>query len=235
MKNISYIIPVHGNYTKYLKRCLSSIYWQLRVGDEIIIVLNNVNIEVELNLAGHIPEGFLNSESIRLLTSEDGVSNARNEGIRQSENEIIKFIDVDDMLAPFAAKTIKENFTNGILIGGQLKYIDGVFQGYSTYPRFMGESIRYINPFLVNNCVIEKQLLIDIGMFDPKIEFEEDYDLWLRIYSRYGMTEFHYIDSQLGIYNIDTELRAKTKRSHLRDGIDVREYFRKQYNIPTII
>jgi glycosyltransferase involved in cell wall biosynthesis len=165
------------------------------------------------------------------------VSSARNFGISISKNEIIKFIDADDMLAPFALDKIRDTFTEGILVCRQMKYIDknlaDISQNFINVNQIKATIIHY-NPFLVNNCVISKSLLDEFGGFDEEIEFEEDYDLWLRIYKKYGLDKFYLSNDIIGIYNIDRKLREEIIRSHTKNGIDVREYFRNEYGISTI-
>lgn len=93
---ISVIIPVY-NSARYIKECINSILEQSYTVFEVILIDDgsaddSVEICRELSRADH---------RIRLLRQEhQGVSAARNYGIREANGKYLFFIDSDDMIHP---------------------------------------------------------------------------------------------------------------------------------------
>src|SRR5688572_1037988 len=94
---IAVVIPCYDQ-VKYLYRAVSSAVWQLWPGDEIVIV--------DDCSPGFGDFDLLNRFRDRLLCirneSRKGVSFSRNRAIFQCQAEWIKFLDADDVLAPYA-------------------------------------------------------------------------------------------------------------------------------------
>lgn len=92
---ISVIVPVY-NTEKYLKRCLESIINQ-NFQDIEIIVINDCSTDNSLNL---INEYMHLDKRIILINKEknEGLSSARNSGIKLAKGEYILHIDSDDWI-----------------------------------------------------------------------------------------------------------------------------------------
>ena len=46
------------------------------------------------------------------------------------------------------------------------------------------------NPILLSASFVRREALLAVGLFDERIEFEEDWDLWLRLHERFGPSTF---------------------------------------------
>jgi glycerol-3-phosphate cytidylyltransferase len=95
---VSIVIPVWGDYKKYLPECLESIKAQTYKNYEIIIVENKTDLP-----------------------------SARNEGIKKAKGKYILLLDVDDLLDPrYLEKTIKKGgdiITTAHLLNGEKKIL----------------------------------------------------------------------------------------------------------------
>lgn len=89
---ISVIVPVY-NVESYLKKCLDSILEQSYTNLEVILINDG-----STDLSGQICEEYSRKDKrIKLFhQTNQGLSAARNEGIKQSTGEILSFIDSDD-------------------------------------------------------------------------------------------------------------------------------------------
>lgn len=96
------VIPVF-NQAHYLVRALSSVVWQLGSQDEVIVV---DDASTDLHDA-HMTLPF--KERVLWLRNpvRKGVSASRNAAIHRSRAEWIKFLDADDVLAPFALDIVR--------------------------------------------------------------------------------------------------------------------------------
>ena len=91
---ISIIVPVY-NVESYLKECLESIRQQTFTDFEVILVNDG-----STDSSKEICERFCQQDSrFKLVTqANQGVSIARNRGVRESIGEYIMFVDSDDII-----------------------------------------------------------------------------------------------------------------------------------------
>lgn len=106
-KFISIIVPVY-NARNTLSRCLDSILQQTYTQWECILVNDGSTDESEKILEAYAGK----DERIRVIHQENqGVSTARNEGIRNATGEYVLFIDSDDyVLETYLEKILQELF-----------------------------------------------------------------------------------------------------------------------------
>lgn len=91
---LSVIVPVY-NGEKYIKRCINSIQNQTYKNLEIIVV-NDGSIDNTLNI---IEELAKEDERVKIFSTENqGVSSARNFGMKKAIGEYISFVDSDDFI-----------------------------------------------------------------------------------------------------------------------------------------
>lgn len=108
---ISFIVPVY-NGEKTIEKCISSIC-EIKKKDIEIIVVNDGSTDTTQNKVEHM---LLSDGRISVLNvSNGGVSNARNQGIKNAHGKYITFVDCDDQIIP-------ENYDNLISTVGLKDY-----------------------------------------------------------------------------------------------------------------
>ena len=102
---LSLIIPVY-NVEKYLEECLDSVIMQIIVDMEIILIDDGSK-----DNSGKICDKYAEKYNfIKVVHKKnEGVSVARNTGIKMAQGNYIFFLDSDDMLAPNILKKIEED------------------------------------------------------------------------------------------------------------------------------
>ena len=91
---VSFIVPVY-NKEQYISKCLDSLENQTNPNIEILCVDNNSTD----NSPAIIKQHMQNDDRVRLIKEPvQGVSNARNTGIKESSAEYIAFVDADDFV-----------------------------------------------------------------------------------------------------------------------------------------
>lgn len=208
---------------------LNNIAAQIRpdLGDEVLIFFDGTPIDDKLTAV------LRNYPFVTAITSSErvGVSTARNRLGAQAKNEILRFQDADDLLAPYALGTARAIVPRlrewHLLAGGQFIYSDRLFNRTLLHPAKtrLSERLLQSNDLLVNMCFFSKTSFLASGGFDPKLEFEEDWDLWLRYISLWGDAAFTLSSQIFGIYNVIHQERAAKNRSTMVDGIPHRHYF----------
>lgn len=93
---ISVIIPVY-NVEKYLKKCLDSIISQTLKEIEIIVINDG-----STDNSGKILDKYAKNDNRLIVIHKDneGVSEARNEGLKYVHGDFVSFIDSDDWVEP---------------------------------------------------------------------------------------------------------------------------------------
>ena len=113
---LSIIVPVY-NVEKYLERCLKSLCG-LKIENEIIII-NDGTKDGSLEIAERFRENHKNENIIIISQENQGLSEARNNGLKVAKGEYISFIDSDDFVdtenyEKFINETIKDKVDIGI-------------------------------------------------------------------------------------------------------------------------
>lgn len=109
MLRLSIIVPVY-NVSKYLVKCLDSLLSQDLESDEYeIIVVNDGSTDDSGVIAQQYADKYLN---IILIEQENqGLSGARNTGIKLAKGKYIQFVDSDDFLEPNVLKTLVDKMS----------------------------------------------------------------------------------------------------------------------------
>lgn len=99
---LSIIIPIY-NVEKYIQRCLESIMTQEKSAFEIeCILVNDSTQDNSMTIVRSMLDEYKGNISFTILKHEhnNGLSEARNTGIRNATGDFIMFIDSDDYLMP---------------------------------------------------------------------------------------------------------------------------------------
>jgi glycosyltransferase involved in cell wall biosynthesis len=178
---VSVIIPAY-NAAATLKRAVSSALTQDHPALEIVVVDDGSTDETPAVISK------LGSRVRALRQLNQGVSAARNAGIRAASGELIAFLDADDEWLPGKTRRQVELFARhpqvGLVYGHALR-IDregcecGILprdEGPDTYPHLF-----HSNRIPTSTVVVRRDVLERAGGFIETLRVAEDYDLWLRI------------------------------------------------------
>ncbi|MHB8522726.1 MAG: glycosyltransferase family 2 protein [Limisphaerales bacterium] len=228
--SISVVIPVH-NMARYLYRAVVSAFWQLEPDDAIIVVDDG-----STDLADYDDlRSFGDRVTWLRNPTRRGVSFSRNRAIQSARGDWIKFLDADDVLAPFAFDCIRAPEPGipdevKVLTGGCDRIGDRGYVDFWTKADKSPDYIMHLNPLLLSASFVRREALLTVGLFDERIEFEEDWDLWLRLHERYGPGCFRSSKQPVCYYWFAPADERNVKiRSPNVEGIPVREYFRRRY------
>jgi len=134
-----------------------------------------------------------------------GISSARNTGIRFSKGTYIAFLDVDDRWLKGKLSTqIEAMYRTNHLIS----YTDEIWirngkkiNQKARHKKYSGYIFERCLPLCIispSSVLIKKDVFYDVGLFDESLPVCEDYDIWLRISSRFPIL---FIDKPLIIKN----------------------------------
>ena len=183
---ISVIIPTF-NRKKTIGRAIQSVKNQSLSPFEILIIDDGSKDGTE----EWVKEKFQNIKYI--YQNNQGVSSARNIGIENAYGDWVAFLDSDDEWLPNKlyeqAKAMDSNpemkffHTNEIWIRNGIRV--NQMKKHKKYGGYIFEKCLDICRVSPSSVLIQKEVFNDIGIFDESLRVCEDYDLWLRITSKY--------------------------------------------------
>jgi len=187
---VSIIIPCY-NQARYLPLAIRSVLVQSRPDWEIVLV-NDGSTDDTATVAAQ----FTDTRIHYIYQTNQGLSAARNTGIRATQGRYLAFLDSDDEWEPeFLEKCVQTLELNPNLAG---VYTRNIFidQEGQVLPHIGGEMVALAafrnrtlegGYFPPNAVLVATTVVREMGLFDVTLTSEEDWDLWLRISERYAM------------------------------------------------
>lgn len=231
---ISVVIPLY-NKEKSITSTLQSVYAQTYTDFEVLVV-NDGSTDNGADIAAKYPD-----TRIRVINKENGgVCSARNRGIQEAKGEFIALLDGDDQ---WDMKYLEEqvrmihDFPEAAMWGinfaelnqGKLirKLETALPEGYRGYvENYFQMSKRISDLFCSSSVVIRKEVFDKVGMFDERIKYSEDSDMWFRIIANYPVA---FYDRYMVWYLYDAENRAMNRTRLLKYWLP---YFVEKYKDP---
>lgn len=202
---LSIIIPVY-NKQRYLNTLLSQIRNQTFRDYECLLINDG-----STDSSGTICDLFAREDSrFRVFhIPNGGVSHARNVGLEKAEGEFITFIDADDEIADGYLQnlvTCAESTDAGVVISGYQKFWDDKAQIVAVSHPTLKATVPMADVLpsfaqiqrdtgIFGCCVAKifcRDLIRDIR-FDESLKLAEDFDFYLKLYTR---VQFIYFDDQ---------------------------------------
>lgn len=186
---VSIVIPVY-NGSDYLREAVDSALAQTYPDVEVLVVNDGsddggATEAIALSYGGRI----------RYFRQENGgVASALNLGVREMRGEYFSWLSHDDVYLP--RKVGREVAALGECGGDAIVYSDyewidassrhvEVFRaGRITAPQFR---MTLVTDIPVNGCtvLVPRRCFGEVGLFDERLKFTQDYDLWFRMARRY--------------------------------------------------
>lgn len=205
-KLVDVIIPTY-NCEKYIGSAINSVLAQAQNIHNIHIIDDGSTDNTKKVIADLVAS----NEIIKYHYQENnGLSSARNTGIRFCESEYIAFLDADDIWLPnkLSSQLKKFDTTNykhlGLVYGEYLDIDDEGkliinYGGFRLHPEIKGDVSKQLLECNYatgsGSAVLVKRLCFDrVGLFDETLNACEDWDMWMRIAQKY---DFDYVATPL--------------------------------------
>ena len=200
------IVVTCFNYGEYIEGALTSVYNQSFEDYEVIVVDDGSTDNSEEQV-----RPFLDDNRFRYIKQKNaGQANAKNRGIKESTGEFIAFLDADDLwkkdkleqqLKLFENLEVGVVYSKASLIDAQGEPLPMPSQGKYLHPRRgMISNYLFLDNFIwFSSAVVRRECLNKLGLFDESLQMSIDWDLWLRISTRYA---FDFVDEPLLAYRV---------------------------------
>ena len=190
----SIIMPAY-NAEKHIVRGINSVLNQTFQNFELIIINDGSG-----DKTSELVKRFSDERLILIEKEHEGISIARNTGIRQARGSYICFLDADDEFLPHHLSHIDQLIydypTRGFFsttFNVSMRYDANVVitretTGSVDYYRNASQEKQKRGEIIWTGCVCIKKELFDLyGMFEPGVQISEDTDMWRRIYVHTGI------------------------------------------------
>lgn len=192
---VSVVIPVYRPDRDHLSLLLNSLraqsffHWQAVLvddGNADPALTEWLQKQAQADLRMHVVQ----------LESNQGIAAATNAGIKTAGGDFIAFVDQDDWLAPHALSSVMECFQGAPDCQCVFTDEDKLnAQGGRCEPYFkpgFNRALLYARNYMNHLTVVRRQALKAIGPLDSRRDGAQDFDVVLRLLSRFGPSAFRH-------------------------------------------
>jgi len=231
---VSVIIPTY-NREKCIRRAIESVLDQTYQNVELIVVDDGSTDNTK-----EILEPFIKSGKIKYFYQPNrGPATARNLGIKNSKGEFIALLDSDDEWLPEKLEKQIGLFQNSKdeklgFVGCNIIFINEITNKTIEYkiPRYKNFFRFLLSEFMwppqLSTIITKKQIIEEVGLFDEKVWFGEDLDMWIRIAKKYNFD--FVLDCLTKIHLHPTSLSFTTKPYKITKSYDyITQKYKQDY------
>ena len=237
MELVSVIIPAY-NYVDFIAEAIHSVLQQSHSNIEIIVV-DDGSTDETASIVGALVKK--DARIFYIYQYNQGLSAARNTGVKHSKGEFIVFLDADDVLHPQKIQAHLEHFKQApsadISYGRSCYFLSGkpqeTFASFDLddkdwMPCVSGNAITVMPALVVNNimpvcsAMLRRSVVARVGEFDTGLKSLEDWDYWIRAAvagCRFEFSEDERLAAYIRVHNISMSqnvLRMKKIQYRLR-------------------
>jgi glycosyltransferase involved in cell wall biosynthesis len=196
---VTVVIPAY-NGERYVADAVTSAIRQTHPALEIIVVNDGSTDET-----GNVLAGF--GGRIRVVSQANkGLSAARNAGIQGAKGQWIGLLDADDTWRPkkleYLVAEIQKEPSAGIIFSAVHHWWEDGTRHQERHRRTDRSCERIFDDLISKNVIlgggsgalVRKACFDEVGLFDETLSSSEDWDMWIRIASRYKV---RYVDEVL--------------------------------------
>jgi glycosyltransferase involved in cell wall biosynthesis len=214
------------NYGQYLPLAIESCLDQTFEDLEVVVIDDG-----SIDNTPQVMEQFGGERRVRYVrTPNAGQPAAENRGISLAQGRFIAFLDADDIWLPHKIERQLEQFQRTPAAGvvyARRRLID--LQGRELEVRdrpchrgFIAEQLFRDNFICFSSSLVRREVFDDVGFLNPEYRRNSDYDLWLRVATRWP---FEFVDEPLVFYRTGHLNRTCYSEGQLRHALCIMERF----------
>ncbi len=226
------VVTATYNMGKYLPFAIESALNQTYSNIEVIVIDDGSN-----DNTGKIMEPYKKDPRVRYIYQKNqGQAKAKNRGIRESRGAFVAFLDADDVWKPDKLEKQLNLFAQSEKIGvvySDVEYIDENGNIIQQEPYKQYHSGKVTNQLFIDNfvnfssAVVRKECFDQFGGFDETLPMSIDWDLWLRISTKY---EFAFLNEKAFYYRIWPGQMSHNYEKRYQCILRIMEKFSREYS-----
>lgn len=183
---VSILTPVFDTPVPWLREAVDSVFAQIYENWELVLIDDG---STAADLLHALPALAARDRRIRLISlqSHQGISAALNKGLDLASGEWITFLDHDDVLEPDAlfqnVRLLQENPALDLIYSDEDKLTEAGFDSPILKPDWSPDFFLSCN-YLCHMIFMRRDLVREVGGFQPQFDGSQDYDLLLRVSER---------------------------------------------------
>lgn len=185
--DISVIVPIY-NVESYILECLQSVAAQTKTKNVECILVDDCGTDNSVKVAEQFISAYEGDISFALLhhPENEGLSAARNTGIKNARGKYLFFLDSDDMIKPYCldelfalAETYQADMVQGAYesdLANMKRFEDSPLPEFSENKSFIKRTLlNYdVNPVMAQNRLVRKQLVVENNLWFKESIIHED-------------------------------------------------------------
>lgn len=218
---VSIVVPVY-NHARYLTRCLRSALGQSWPNLEVVVVDDaSTDPEVARILAEFVDDPRV---VMHRRAANGGISVAQNEALCLSSGDVIGFLDCDDYLAEDAVARCMTYWRDDVvyLHSGRINVDEDDRElsriHFLSLPRtdYFEENLRGM--YATHFKLIRRDVFARVGLFDPRFDSAQDYEMLMRIAFHYPSTSFAHAPDFVYFHRLHSAQTTEQARAR-QDGL----------------
>ena len=213
---VSIIIPLYG-HVRYIEKCILSALAQDWEDFEVIVV-NDASQDPRVQALLDKLEG-LPKLTIVHNPSNVGICLTQNRALTLSNGSVIAFLDCDDYLRPDAISTCMRSWRDDVvyLHSGRINVDENDSEinriNFVSLPRqdYFAENLSAM--FATHLKLIRRDVFARVGLFDPRFDSAQDYELLMRVAFHYPSSSFVHVPDFVYYHRLHAEQTTETKRN----------------------
>jgi GT2 family glycosyltransferase len=188
---VTVVIPSY-NSGRFVREAVESVLAQTYRNLETILIDDGSQDDTREQLAPYV--GRIHY----VYQTNQGLSAARNAGIRRARGEFIALLDADDLWHPqkieLQMQYLEEHPTVGLVAGDAMRdrreihmAIKGASQDKVSHLSINQLVLRPL--FGPSSALIRKQCFNTVGLFDTRLHLTQDYEMWVRIACHFPLVQ----------------------------------------------
>jgi glycosyltransferase involved in cell wall biosynthesis len=219
LPRVSFVVTNH-NYARFLPQAIDSLLGQSFKDLELIVV-----DDCSTDDSGSVLDRYEHDPRIRIVrhTTNTGSIRAYNEGLLMAQGEFVGVFDADDYaLDPDAVARQVALFDADQSVGlvySAFDQVDEYSQAFRACRPFPADYVRsglaefgdliFLNYIAHSGTLVRRTCHEELGYYDLRLPYAGDWELWLRVASRYGVG---YVSAPLYAYRVHiNNMTAKGK------------------------
>jgi len=212
---VSIIIPVY-NHANYIEKCIRSALAQDWENLEVVVV-NDASPDPEVGRILQRLEGEPRLQ-IHHLSENVGICRAQNEALMRTQGDIIAFLDCDDYLPANAISCCIQAWrddtvylhTGRVNVDENNQEINRIH--FMSLPRqdYFAENLRAM--YATHLKLIRRDAFSRVGLFDPRFDSAQDYEMLMRIAFHYPSSSFVHVPDFLYFHRLHGQQTTQTQK-----------------------